>query len=609
MKNLLKTFIILVLAAGTAFAEDGFELEKIVVTPSKYEQFSNESGRKVNVISRTQLNQNHYAGISETLEEIPSVNIRDYGSLGNQKTIQMRGATASQVLVMMDGRPVNNPRSGDINLDTLPLENVERAEVMRGPGSSLYGSSAMGGVVNIITRKPTKDKPKTELSTSFGTYKTYAETLMHTARIGKLGYLVSMDYQGTESHRDHNEYDARNFSDKLEYEISDSNKITLNSGFHKSKLETPGTASAPDINDYQIQRQNFIDFTYDFNTLGDVDGALKLYQNYDRLEFIETPLPLDKTTHTTKSRGFDLQFNREIFDFYHLLCGFNYVGNSNDSTSSAKHEYNVRAWYMENRFKVLEKMHFNFGARIDDYSNFGSEINPSFGLSYDFDTSMNMHALIARTFRAPTFNDLYWPLRVYSSTYSEEGNSNLSPEKGVTGEIGIEKKFNKLLKIGFTYFRSGYDNLIKWQRDANGKYMPQNINSAVIDGIEQELKITPIDSLDIDIGYTFMRAKDAKIDKYLAYQPKHKINFAINYQAPRGLKFTFRGEFIDRRFDNASNSLYAKRYYVLGADISRKIKNTTVFVSLNNLLDKKYEAVRGYSMPGFSFTSGLKVEF
>jgi outer membrane cobalamin receptor len=604
MKNLLRILILLGVTASAAFAEDGFELEKIVVTPSRYEQPHSKSGRKVNIISGAQLSQYHYKGLSEALDEIASVNIRDYGNLGAQKTIQMRGATASQVLVMVDGRPINSPRSGDLNLNTLPLENIERVEIMRGSGSSLYGSSAMGGIVNIITKKITKDKPKTELSSSFGTYRTYIDTLTHTGKIGRFGYLVATDYQSTESHRDHNEYDAKNFSDKLEYEISDSNKITLNSGFHKSKLETPGTITAIDINDYQIQLQNFIDLTYDFTTPGDIGGLLKIYQNYDRLEFIERPDPLDKTTHTTKSRGLDIQLNREIFDFYHLLCGFNYVGNFNDSTSTAKHEYNVRAGYLENRLELLEKLHLNFGARIDDYSNFGTELNPSAGLSYDVNADTAIHILIARSFRPPTFNDLYWP-----SGGGLEGNPNLKPEKGISGEFGIRGKISKYLQTDLTYFRSDYDNLIKWTEDSDSVWRPHNFDSAGIQGIELENKIILTDDLELQADYTYLRAKDKKTHKYLIYQPKYKANFSLIHKNICGFKLGLRYEFVDRRFHDTANSIYVKRYYTLGVDVSRKIKDATIFLSVNNLLDKKYEATRGYPMPGFSVTSGFKLEF
>ena len=224
---------------------------------------------------------------------------------------------------------------------------------------------------------------------------------------------------------------------------------------------------------------------------------------------------------------------------------------------------------------------------------------------YKFNDDSKLHFLLARSFRAPTFNDLYWP-----ATGFEEGNPNLQPEKGITTEFGAEKKFPKFLKIGLTYFRSNYDKLIKWQEDSDNIWRPKNIDSAIIHGVEQELQINLFANLDIDIGYAFLRAKDDKTGKYLTYQPKHKANLSLLYKGPAGFNLGLKGEFVDRRFHNAANTIYVKRYYLLGVRLTKKVNSQLgLFMNVDNLLNKKYQSVRGYPLPGFSITSGIKLEF
>ncbi len=605
-KNLIVAMLLFLVGIETALAE-GVELEKIVVTPSRIEEVYGESDRRVDVISAKDLSYLNPKDISEAIEDIPSVNIIDYGSLGAKKIISMRGSTEKQVLVMIDGRPINNPRSGDVELSTIPLDNVERIEVMRGPASSLYGSSAMGGVINIITKEPPKKGQKTELISSLGTFRTYYEQLSYGARFKNFGYKLNTSYQSSEGHRDNSEFYAKDLSSKLTYEFNPENKLTVNGGFYREKLGIPGTITSPDLDDKQYNFKNFSDLNWDIKPWADkeIEVSVRAYQNYDRLEFIETPMPLNKDTHTTKSRGINLRHNQAVSEVYRLICGFDWNEFLNNSSQAAKHQYIVRAGYLENQLDLWEKLEINFGARVDDYSNFGAEISPSLNFLYRIKDGLKFNFLIARSFRAPAFNDLYW-----SASGSSAGNPNLEPEKGISGEFSIEKSFNKFLKIGLTYFRSDYKNLIKWQKGSDNIWRPQNINSAIIQGVEQEFKIEPFDNLDIGIGYTYLRAKDNKTHRYLTYQPKHKVNLSLSYHGLAGFNIGLEGQFVDRRFDNASNTIYAKRYYILAIKVSKDInKNLNLFFNIKNLLNKKYQKIRDYPMPGFSFTSGIKLEF
>lgn len=602
--------ILLLIFNFNCFAGD-VDLDRIVVTPSRIEEDYADATRKVDVVTSGEIASSGDKDLSDALTDITSVNISNYGGLGASRTIRMRGSTAAQILVSVDGRPVNNPRDGEVDLSTLSLDNIEHIEVVHGPGSSLYGASAMGGIVNIITKNPPKEnKFETEFTSSYGSFNTYIERLTQGGRLSDFGYIVTGEYETSEGSRDNSEYVAKDINSKFEYQINDSNKLNLNSGFSRSKLGTPGSVTSFDADDKQAALKNFIDASWSFKISDTANLLARVYHNYDRLEFMENTAgsiwdtALNKDIHTTKVQGYQFQLDKRFFEAYQAIFGFDYTGNLNDSTTSAKHEYAVRAVYLENKFDLFKRLNIDFGARIDDYSNFGTEINPSFSAVYKFNPDLKLRGSISRSFRAPTFNDLYWPDQGWAV-----GNPNLNPEKGVTGEVGLDAKINKYISSGISYYRSGYSQLINWV-DTAGVSKPVNIGSAVIDGIEFENRIYPINNLEFDINYTFLRAVDEKANKYLVYQPRHKVDCALKYKDIDGFIFELKGQFTNTRYADALNTIKVKRFFVFGLNVQKKIREgLTCFVDIENILNRKYQVIRDYPMPGFDITGGVKVNF
>lgn len=613
MRNVYKKsfipLLVVITLSGISRAED-VELDKIVVTPSRIEESSAETGRVVDVVTSSDIEKSGAQDLAGALTELTSVDISNYGGPNATKSIRMRGSTAAQVLVLMDGRPINNPRDGEVDLSSIPLDNISRVEVMHGPGSSLYGSSAMGGVVNIITKNPPKEGQKAEVYSSFGTARTYVERMLYGAKVSKFGFLVSGGYQSSAGFRENSELSAKDCNLKFGYALNGENSISLNSGFYTSKVGVPGKISSPDPDDKQSALKRFFDFNWNFKPDAQAGISAKIYQNYDRLEFMEnSPGPWDtanqKDINATIVRGFDLQLDKQLQDAYQIVGGFNYVENNNDSTTSAKHEYNVASGYLENRLDLFDnKLNVNLSARLDDYSNFGTEINPSLGLLYKLNDAIKFHGLISRSYRAPTFNDLYNSIPGMGIS-----NPDLVPERGVTGEFGVESRINKYLSTSLTYYRSDYKQLIQWA-EAFPEWQVMNVNSAIINGLEFENKIFISDNFGLDIDYTFLQAKDSQTHKYLVYQPAHKIDSSLKYNDHLGLIVELKGQFTGIRYGDADNNIKVKSFYVFGLSVSKKFKTgITCFGFIDNLLNRKYQVQDGYPMPGFSLTGGIKAEF
>ncbi|HPN88944.1 MAG TPA: TonB-dependent receptor [Candidatus Omnitrophota bacterium] len=617
MKNLLKILfvgIFILIGSLSSAVEVPFDqdLGHIVVTSSRVEENSSEVTRNVDVITAKDIQKSQAKNLAEALSKLANVNIKDSGGLSALKTVSMRGATASQVLILQDGRPLNSPRDGQIDLSAISLDSVKRIEVLRGAGASLYGSGAMGGTINIITKQPPKEGQKTEISTGFGTFKTYQEKISHGAKVGNLGYLINAGYLSSEGFRKNSEKNSKDVDAKFTYQLNESNSLIFNTGFLKSKVGAPGSMTYTDDNDKQFDLKNFQDLNWKFSPDDTTAFSVKAYQTYSQIQFLENTTDgwfadNQKDTHTTKSRGLDFQLSKNITENYQTIVGFNPVWNINDSTSSSKHDYSVLSGYMQNKWDVLENLRLDFGARVDDYSNFGTELNPSLSFLYSATDWAKLRGSISRSFRAPTFNELYWP---DEGPWGSKGNENVKPEKGISKEIGVETEINKFLKPSVAYFRNDYKDLISWTQQSSLRYEPLNINKAVVDGIEFNNKMSLTDHWSFDGGFTFLRAKDKETHKYLTYQPKHQATFALKYDDGDGLVCELNNQMTGVRFDNAANTAKVKGFSVLSFDISKKFKSgVTYFVNIDNLLAKKYQVQKDYPMPGFSIMSGVKYEF
>ncbi len=589
-----------------AFCEEpvNIELEKIVVTPLGIEQPYAQTSRSIDVIRFKETDTIYSQLISEPLDRLTSSSIINYGSLGALKSIRIRGSTAEQVLVLLDSRPINDPRSGQSELHQIPIESIERIEVIKGPASAIYGSSALGGVVNIITKKPS-EKPKVTLESRFGTFKTFHESFSHSATIKDLGYYLNYTYDSSLGHRDNSQYRAHNLTTKLDYHVSENNRLYFNAGDFEDEAGTPGDIARPDLDDFQFDFKNYLDLGWSAQLFENSNINLRGYQNVDRLEFVESYNPLNKNSAKSKVRGLIFQYDQEFYDFYKVIFGFDGKDNKVNSSTVGKHRYVVRSPFLQNEISIGEDLNLNFGARWDDYSNFGKESTPSAGLTYRITDGAKLRVNYSKGFRAPTFNDLYWPFDGFT-----EGNPALRPEKGWSWEGGFDIEYANGLKINATYFTNKLKDLINWAPGTDFVWRPTNVDSANIDGVELETTLPLLKGLSANLGYTYLNPMDINRDRYLIYRAKNKFDFGLNYELDSKFNIRFYGQSLGRRYIDTSNSELLQEDLIAYLDASYKINNNlTTFLSIDNIFNKKYARVYGYPMPGFAITGGMKAEF
>ena len=614
-------FLVFILVSSCIEAEESrqssprytIDLQKIVVTPSKIGQQYKYSTRNISIISKEDIESSGITEVTEMLDLLPSVDILEYGSTGSTRSVHTRGASSSQVLTLVDGRPANTPRDGVTDFNQIPLSNIERIEVLRGPASSIYGASAVGGVINIITKSGTEDM-HTEVTGKFGSFSTKLSSVSHGYKTGNLDYFASYEYLASHGHRDNSDYLSHNINTNFGYQLGEDNHISVYSGYYNSEVGAPGLLSYTDLDDRQETFKRYIDVTYDGTLMEGQDIRVKLFNNTDRLEFIKTFDPIDKDAHQTKVYGADFQISQMLFDIFRPAVGASYQEHRINSSASAKHTYDVKSIYFESELDLFEKSTVKLGARWDDYSNFGDEISPSASVNLWLFDAIKVHALAAKSFRAPTFNDLYWPTEEYFwegfSVGGVEGNPNLGPEKAVSYEAGISGYFFDKLKTDLTFFKTDFDDLIEWTVDDTRWWRPSNVSSASIKGAELETEVALAEHLKANFNYTYLEAKNKNTNKWLIYRPMHLYKGRLAYSPLDWLEVGVSGIYKTKRYATASNASALKHYFIMNSNLTYRLnKHIQISFEAKNIFDKVYQEERDYSMPGRAFYIGGKSTF
>lgn len=619
MRRLYRTIgifcLLIVVKSNTIFAKDlnerryDIDLEKIVVTPSKIEQAYKYSTQNTSIIAKEDIEDSGITEVTEILDLLPSVDILEYGSVGSSRSVHTRGASSSQVLTLIDGRPVNTPRDGVTDFNQIPLSNIERIEVLRGPASSIYGAGAMGGVINIIT-KSGKEKMHTEVLNKFGSFSTKLSSFSHGYKIKDFDYFITYDYLASHGHRDNADYLSNNVNTKFGYQLNTDNRISISSGYYNSEVGTPGLLSNVDLDDRQEVFKRFIDITYDGKMLEGQDIVLKIYNNSDRLEFIETFVPLDKTSHQTWVYGIDAQFSQVLFEVFRTAIGLDYQEHKLNSSVSNKHAYNLKATYLESELDFFDRGSLKFGGRWDDYSNFGDRISPSASFNYWLFNEIKLHGLVGKSFRAPTFNDLYWPKEDWGIWGGVEGNQGLGPEKAISYEFGVSSYFLKTFKTDVTFFKSKIEDLIEWTVDSSWWWRPNNVSTAEIKGIELESEFIIQKHLKTNLNYTYLEVENKSTNKWLIYRPRHLYKLNFTYSPSPRYELGLSGIYKTKRFANEDNTSVLSHYLVVNSNFTYKINNSFhILLEAKNIFNEAYQEERDYSMPGKAFYGGIRLTF
>jgi iron complex outermembrane receptor protein len=582
---------------------------------SKYEQKVTEAPSSVSIVTASEIKKFGYRTLAEILGSVRGFYVsydRNYTYVG-VRGFGRPGDYNNRILVLIDGHRTNDNLYDMAFVGTdgvIDVDLIDRVEVIRGPGSSLYGSNALFAVVNVITKRG-RDLKGSEVSGEAGQYDTYKTRLTYGNRyqsgvetiLSGTGYtskgqpsLYFRDYDSPSTNNgvtNQNDYErSRSFFTKTSFQ-----DFTL-AGVYASR--TKGVPTATYQTDFAVpgnrttDTRAYLDMRYDHTISRQTDVTARIYYDYYKYigSFIYSGIQ-NKDLGYAESWGSELKLATRPFDILRLVVGAEYTYNNrldqyNYDIGSAtnnlddKRRSQVYAAYVQAELNLLKWLTATTGVRYDYYDSFGGSINPRFALVVTPVEKSVIKLLYGTAFRAPS------PWELYYAGSTNDPNPNLKPEKIETYELVYEQYFGDHFRATASGFYYTIKDLIN-QTNAGGKTVYRNIEQVVSRGLEFEFENRWNNGIDARLSYTLQRTQDAQTDEIISNSPEHLVK--LNVTAPLWKDKIFLGleeQYTSQRRTVAGNT--ASDFYTTNLTLfsRRIIKGLEVSASVYNLFDKKY---------------------
>ena len=533
-----------VLGVASAEQMQTFEMDEFVVTAARTETRLVDTPANISVVGAQQIEEKKYQDMGEVLKDVDGVTVLDTGLGTKEKMIKLNGD--DRVLILVDGRRVgtdmgsNAGGRGSVDMNQLPdTSMIERVEVLKGAGGALYGSEAVGGVINIITKKA--DYTNGKVSLGFGSFGAEDKKIMYSAKEGKTGVTVSasqfkQDYykyrdfktDSTKRWQGPTDFENKKFSFNMRQEITDTTNLSV--GFDYSKYEGMSPTRAfvgNNIANYGIYQQDKesqnIHIKYDWLVNGNDQGYVQIYHN--ELEYNNVSVPgtnynmfgqqVDSQgSMKEKVNGFDIQQTFTTSETNKLVVGASW--RESDVVAKGDNTYDEgidnTAIFVSDTWEFAPTWTLNAGVRYDDHSHAGEETTMSAGLNKKLNDDSHVYFNWSEVFRAPTTDDLFYDGNM-AGGYFSKGNPNLKAETGETWTVGYATKINEKTNLGINYFESNLDDAINWKDvlDDAGNYIgseAENIDNQNKRGMEVSLNHNLNENVSLNASYTYLKVEN-----------------------------------------------------------------------------------------------------
>lgn len=601
-----------------------------VTIPSRVEEPIKDISGSISVITPDRIEEEDPIVPTEVLRDTPGLDTKEAGTIGEQMTIRLRGTESFHTLVMIDGIKVNSPFRGNFDLGDLLMDGVGQIEIIRGSQSALYGSEAIGGAIDIMTKSGRTGK-ETSFKTEIGNNETFRESLQVRGKAENRDYSFSAARIDTEGNLERDSFHGTTFSGQIGYSPMMDSDLRLTTRYSKSRKEI-GT-------DLLILSPTLVQVVHDENNLADrslflssltygINPTKWLYVSMRGSIFdsgLDNNSPADtgsansnmffEETDTTRLSG-EIQTNLLISDIDVITMGLLFeregvesdieMGDMSFMIDSAR---NNRAYYLQNLFKIKDLLSLQAGARLDSYSDFGSVISPKASASYMIpQTDTKIRGGWGRGFRAPSILELDFPYY---------GNPDLDPERSTSYEAGLDQWFfSKTISLSATYFYIYIRDLI--QISPAGV---DNIGEATSKGVELETSIRPFNSLKLSGNYTYLKTEDRVTGEDLPFRPRNKWNLSLLYLPTPAITLNIdlnvvSSQKIDVDFIDLNGNLlsgrspgYTRVDLAASYDLFKKIgifKDLQFFFKVNNLFDAEIMEVPGFPAARINLLGGIK---
>ena len=596
---------------GAEESKEVKEIPEVVVSADRIEEPLKEVTSQVTVITKEELEKKDFIFITDVLRTLPQVYISAYGGPGQTAgAILPRGVKSAHTLVLIDGFKINDPSSGQVDLGSLTVDDIERIEIIEGPQSTLYGSEAVAGVINIITKKG-KGRPKIGLYLEGGSYGTYKPSFELSGELKNIDFRLNTFYyytDGFSAYRYGKEKDGfkNSFaSAKIGLNLLPKVRFEFLGRYNYGRIEYDGWDE--DAENLRKDYNYLVGAKLNLDLFEQFKQTFSIYKNYSQRKYYEPISWSPYTRYTPSTEGFSWENFLNLGKVYSLVFGLDFkreevemLSESSWGSSSYDKKREYTGIFLNNKLYLLEsKLLLTAGLRYDNYKNLGEKTTYRLGISYIIPKiDVKLKANYGTSFRVPTFDDLYYP--IFS-------NPNLKPEESKGWDLGFEKTFleNKLI-LGGSVFYQRYKDLIQFDLQT---WQPQNVGKAVINGAEANLTLKLTQNLSLKANYTYLDSEDRDKEKYLIYKPSHKAEATLEYSL-KNLSVIADYVYTGERFADSLNTQKLKSYslFNLSANYSfnPKIK---FYLRVENLFNANYEEVKDYRTPDRSFYAGIKFNY
>jgi vitamin B12 transporter len=630
-------------------------LNEPVFSPFRQEGTVKDSTRPIYVITGEEMEAQGARTVREAIKFLPGI-LGD-GTVGTEVNALsgqlIRGSNTGQVLILLDGRPINNAGSGGFDLSEFTTNNIQRIEVLPGGGSTLYGSDAIGGVINIITRRPT-EKITTEAKVNIGAYGLNQQSIQNSGKKGDISWVVGYNRTQAENNypfsipeanfsgnRKNNDALYNNFNLKLEADLGKRNTLSFSTLYLNKEQGTPGGVSIP----FPVNGQGFFnsltdknrkytdqiltDLTWNLKLGGGDDSLLtaKVYGDFLNTRFDPSGSVSSQNRFQTNQSSYGIQTTHS-WNFaknQSLVYGFDYrtvnVRNTSFSYSTNKetlnydNDINQGALFTKYEVVLIPNLTVNVGLR-QDFSSLvnGSVTSPSVGTKYAVSDSTTLRANYIQNFRVPTIANLF------NVNPSNIGNPELKPERGDSFDIGIDQKLGNIGLARLTFFKNNVSDTIAFKRltppvnSNTGTW--ENIGLVETTGIEATLNLQVAKNIYTFVNYTandpriFKSSNAAEINKELRFAGADKLNLGVSYETPQGLYLGLLMNSLNGYPTNNTNTEFLSGYTTFDFKLLVPLSDKLVVTgSLENLFNQRYQLFPGFPDGGRGFQIGLSSTF
>lgn len=585
-------------------AEEGTPIvaEEIVVSANRYEAPRSEVGSAVTVIDAEEIEQRNQVAVLDLLRTVPGVEVTRTGGPGKVATVRVRGGTGGQAAVLIDGARVNSVTVGSYDFSNLLAANIERIEVLRGPQAT-FGSEAMTGVISITTRR---GEPGWRLNATAEAGSNEHQRL----DFGFLGGAGAWDYSvsGTDlstdavSHRyiegqpmEDDPFENRTWSARLGAAFLEDGRVDLRARSARGDTALDGFG-AEDLNAMSAKDDETLALTIEKDLASFWRQTVRIGRTEGLLRGTDPDTRWNNYEVRSEIGQIDLQSDVLLGETNVLNLGYSSETRDGVSLGNFEEEADLDSWFVQDQWSITDNTHVTAAVRGDEHSAFGSETSHRVTFASSWAEGQGrVHGSYGTAFRAPTFNELYYP---------GSGDPNLLPETTEGFDIGVEQRFGESgVSADLTWFDMEFDQLIQF-------YFPtfsfRNVANASSSGAEFTLRYRPNADYSLELSHTWNETEDQSTGDPLARRPKNRTTLVAQLRPTERFAAAVMAAAVSDRIN--SNGAVMDDYTKIDLNLSYTRSLWQPFVRIENALDEDYFEVPGYVTPGRTFVAGLRFQ-